>query len=290
MIEGLKAKAKNLVSRYGDIAGTINRDNLVPLESIMTDYQKSTQNQALMAKVRLPFYAETKDGFDGAVQKWESETEGWLTGFMIGGFGWSIENEYEDLLPVTSAQKQVSKILQGGSLTMSMLPDWLVQNNSVLLDGANKAMMSLQQTMSMWVGMKKPSFNLKLLFFDGEGSESTSVNLVSYIIERSQYPYIHNVQKSGFNLFMSAPGGYRPLSRNDNNAGNPNKRYSLSAEGLAEVHIGMFMKFPELICTGASMNFSDIMLSNGKPQWVTVDLRFQVWRQQTLEDLKNRYV
>lgn len=260
----------------------------VNLNTVITDYAKATRNTAVMATLQMPYYNEKGERVTPKIDKA-------LKGFMTSGFGWSIQNNYEDLLSATSAQQTATKFLQGTGEFFSGLggkvPEQLAPLVGALSGGQGKAVTSIQQTMSVWLSMKKPEFQLSMLFFDGEGTSTTSVTNAAYIIERAQLPKIHTVsENSNLSLLMSAPGGYLPTFRNDNSDGNVNKTYGLSAEGTSRLVIGQFAQFPEIICTGASMQFSDKMLNNGKPQWLNVTFNFTMWRLPTLDDLNNRYL
>lgn len=260
--------------------------SLMPLSAIVTDYQRSNQNVDLMATIKMPYYTMVDGRFDGSV----SENPASLTGFMLSGFGWQLNNEFEDLLPATSDQKNLTKMLQGGSELFSMAPSEVMHEDNLMLTGANKAVMSLQQTMSIWVGSKKPTFSLSLMFFDSMGEATTDVTKAAQIIEYAMTPYINTISLGeGLNFLMQAPGGYRALARNPNNKGNCNRTYSVSAENTMEVIIGQYVYFPEVICTGVNMEFSQIILNNGKPQWLKATFSFSMWRQQVLEDIPSRY-
>lgn len=253
------------------------------LSSIVTDYGKSKQNSAITATIQLPYWD---------IEENQRKLSDPIRGYMTSGFGWSIQNNYEDLLPVTGLQSTASKFLTGGG---SVLGAFGVQMPKIKNFDLNRAqgmsVMSLQQTISIWTSMQKPTFNVSLLFFDGEGTDTSSVTSAAYIIERALYPKVEGLGSTGtFNLLMSAPGGYLPSIRNENNSGNPNKVFGLTAEGLARLHIGTFASFPEIICTGASFQFSDKMLNNGKPQWLNVTFNFTMWRQPTMGDLAFRYL
>ena len=286
------ATLPNLKPLQGAVSQVVQgMQNLVELKTLVTDVDRSSKNEAIMAKLKLPYYIPSRNGQEEGLVKIPDENDV-ICGYMMGGFGWSIENSYEDLLPMTSEQKAINQFTRGASLLSSILPSSMVPNNSFLTSGTNKTLMSLQQTMSIWQGMKKPNFSLRLLFFDAEGSESSKVTRVAYITERALYPYVNQSLQLGsynVNLTMQAPGGYRPLLRAGNTRGQTNRSYSMSAEGLGEVQIGTFMYFPEVICTGANMQYSDKMLNNGQPQWLEVTYNFTMWRQPVLEDLDIRY-
>ena len=253
------------------------------LSSVVTDYGKSSQNSAIMASVNLPYWDVNEN---------QKKMSGFIKGYMTSGFGWSIQNNYEDLLPVTGFQSTASKFLTGGGSVLGAFGVKMPTiGNFDLSQAQGMSVMSLQQTISIWTSMQKPTFNISILFFDGKGEDTTSVTTAAYIIERALYPKVEGLGSTGtFNLLMSAPGGYLPSIRNENNAGNPNKVFGLTAEGLARLHIGTFASFPEIICTGASFQFSDRMLNNGKPQWLNVTFNFTMWRQPTMSDLAYRYL
>lgn len=259
----------------------------VELSSVITDYGKSSKNSALMAHVNLPYW----DAQDGT-----AKMSGIISGYMTSGFGWNIQNTYEDLLPVTGLQQNLTRFAQGGSALVGAIQSATGWNlgglGNLAEEWSGKTIMSLQQTISVWMSMQKPNFNVSLLFFDGKGDSSTDVTSAAYIIERALYPKVGDTldQSGTFNLTMNAPGGYKPAIRNDNNRGNANKTFGLTCEGLAQLTIGQFAFFPEVICTGASFQYSDRMLNNGKPQWLNVTLNFTMWRQPTLGDLAYRYL
>ena len=255
------------------------------LSAVTTDYGRATKNEAIMAKLGMPYYdIDTGDRI-------MPRPNDYLCGFMTSGFGWSVQNNYEDLLPVTGIQSQVNKYMQGGGAVLNAMGINLPNMGNFDANRATgQTMLSLQQTIAIWLGMQKPTFSIGMLFFDGRGDESTSVTTAAYIIERALYPFVDGLGQSGtFNLTMQAPGKYIPATRNQNAQGNPNKIFGMSAEGLSKLHIGTFASFPEIICTGASFQFSDKMLNNGKPQWLNVTFNFTMWRQPTLADLVYRY-
>jgi len=268
-----------------DLKGAVQ--SMIPLTSIVTDYQRSNQNIDLMATIKMPYYTVNKGKFDGSV----SAEPATLTGFMLSGFGWQLTNTFEDLLPATSEQKELTRKLQGGSELFSMAPSEVIHGDNIMLAGANKAVMSLQQTMSIWVGSEKPKFSLSLLFFDSMGESTTDVTNAAQIIELAMTPYINTMSLGeGLNFLMQAPGGYRALARNSNIGGKVNRTYSVSAENTMEVIIGQYIYFPEVICTGVSLEYSNIILDTGKPQWLKANFSFSMWRQQVLEDIPTRYM
>lgn len=259
---------------------------LTELSSVTTDWGKASQNEALKATVKLPYWnPDTK----------LVEYNNTVKGFLTAGFGWSIQNNFEDLLPVTGFQQGLTRFAQGGSAVVGALQSITGMDFGKVGDFANQmagqTVMSLQQTISVWMNMQKPTFNISLLFFDGRGDDTTSVTTAAYMIERALYPLIGDtLDPSGtLNLTMLAPGGYKPSIRNDNKTGNPNKVFGLTCEGLGSLMIGNYALFPEIICTGGGFQFSDRMLNNGKPQWLNATLNFTMWKQPTLGELAFRY-
>lgn len=252
---------------------------LVPLT---TDYGKSSKNSALMGYVYLPYYDK-----NGHPQRSKEPLKGYLT----SGFGWSITNNYEDLLPVSSSQQHLNRMTQGlGELANAVGFDVPSIGGFDLNQMPGKTFLSLQQTMSIWLGMQKPNFSVGLLFFDGKGDDSTAVTTAAYIAERALYPYVDPIGQSGvFNLTMGAPGGYMPGLRTNASDGNPNKTYGMTAEGLTTLQIGRYATFNDVICTGAQFAYSNIMLDNGNPQWLNITFNFITWKQPTLADLAYRY-
>lgn len=245
---------------------------------LMTDYAKSSINNALMAVVSLPY-------FDINDNLWKRCS---LTGYMVEGFGWSIQNNYEDLLPVTDGQTTLNRVLQGAGAISKQLGLDNTELGDTLGSFTGKTFISLQQTISIWTGMQKPNFSVQLLFFDAKGEPTTNVVSAAYMVERTLYPYIDNIGQSGnYNLTMTAPGRYLPTFRNE--SGDINKTFSMTAEGTSSLKIGTFANFPDIILTGASFKFSDKMLDNGNPQWLNITFNFMMWRQPTLADLAYRY-
>ena len=262
-----------MVNRLFELSTTFTK--LAPLT---TDYGKASMNSAVMAELGMPYFNE-----DG--ERVTPKADNYLKGYMMQGFGWSVQNIYEDLLPLTGAQSTATRFMQGAGQFLNVIG---VGNKLPFVqDMPGKALMSLQQTIAVWMGMKKPEFQITLLFFDSKGESTTDVTIAAHAIERALYPRVNNIAGSDFSLTMNAPGGYIPYIRNPNNT--PNKTYSMSAEGLSVLHIGKFISFNEIICTGANMQFSNVMLENGKPQWMTATFNFILWKQPSLSDLKNRY-
>ena len=296
----------------GEVSESVSGDqlNLVG-NKVVSDYVLSSRNPFVRTYLKLPYYKRNAQGqFDGSVESMSSDyTNDWICGFMTSGFGWSLSSEYDDMLRQTGAQQTMSKILQGGSAVIQALPSGMKSfidrfaNIDMLESGTNKAMLSLQQTLSVWMGMKKPSFSIELLFFDGTGADkyagstngnsgSLNVTQIGYLSELAQMPYVVPAgQNSDFSLFMQAPGGYKPMCKNVNQegAGAEGRRYNVSAENTAELVICGYIKFMDLICTGVNIQYSDVLLNSGSPQYARIRYDFMMCRQPVLEDLNWRY-
>ena len=279
-LKPLLSKTKDIVKNQV-LEGFVDLNQFEELSPIVTDYGKASQNASIMATVGIPYY-----DINGDVIVPTDIDKHFLKGYLMSGFGWSVMNEYSDLLPQSQAQSDIENALR----SLGMITGAMGKENA-LSSLQNKSMYSLLQTISIWHKMKKPEFDIQLMFFDGRGEANTSVTRASYILERAMYPRINRLgNNTSMNLTMSAPQGYKPMTRNGNNKGNINSTFGMSARGLTTLHIGTYLHFRDVICTGFSGQFSNNILNTGTPQWFTATLHFIHWKQPTLQDLQNRYI
>jgi len=180
-----------------------------------------------------------------------STPEGIVKGYISDDFSFGMTSQYSTPFEEQESQSQFSDIVNKYGITGV---------NTLLGEDVSQVQLkSFAQTVALWQGSDKPDFSLTI--YNIAETQKDDVAEPVKILLKGVVP-----EGTLQSKFMKAPYGYSP------------KLETIAPKGTVSIKIGNWFEAHGLLITNVHSQFSSVVMPNGKPLYVTINVTFTPYR------------